>query len=111
MLDKFFAALLAIPLSKTANIVNWVCFTPVILAGFLGWLTDNTDVIFHPIPLLALAFLGFAYALLLSMDSRNELFRDKPMLDGVPRWLWRWICAGWGALMLAILFLLYIHPI
>lgn len=110
-MQRLFSTLRSISLTKAASIVNWVCCTTILLFVLWGWLTDNEDAIFHPLPLLASALLGFSYALLLSLDSGNELFRDRPLFNGAPRWLWRWICAGWGALMLVIIFFLYIHPI
>lgn len=110
MLDRLRASVRSISLTKAAGIVNWACLVPIVLIILWGWFTDNEDAIFHPISLLASALLGFAYALLLSMDASNELFRDRPLLDGVPRWLWRWICVSWGALMLVIFFFLYIRP-
>ena len=110
-MDKFPSAIRGISLTKAATFVNWVCFTPIILFVLWGWLTNDEDAIFHPIPLLAFALLGFFYALLLSLDSSNELFRERAMLDGVPRWLWRWICAGFGFLMLVVIFFIYVSPL
>ena len=111
MVGKFLSSLRSIPLTKAATIINWVCFTPILLAGLWGWLTDDMSAILHPIPMLALVVLGFGYALLLSLDSGFELFRDRPLFNGAPRWLWRWICAGFGFLMLALIFLSYVSPL
>ena len=111
MLAKFVASFRSFSLSKIAAIVNWVCFVPVLAAGLIGYFSDDESALLHWIPLSALAILGFAYALLLSADSQGELFRDRPLFNNLPRWLWRWICAGWGFLMVALIYVLHINPL
>lgn len=98
------------PVTKAATVANWVGATPIMVAAILDRFF-GVETIFQWILLAAFAFLGFAYALLLSIDSNNELFRNYPLFKNVPRWLWRWICAGWGFLMLAIIFFLQISPL
>jgi hypothetical protein len=109
MFSDLLTSLRSVSLSKAASIINWVCWPPIIIAGAINYFLEN-GAIFHWIPLLAFAILGFGYAFLLSIDSSRELFFDKPLFDGVPRWLWRWICVGWGASMLVAIYFLHISP-
>jgi len=98
------------PVTKAATVINWVGATPIMVAAILDRFF-GAETIFQWILLAAFAFLGFAYALLLSIDSNNELFRTDPLFKGVPRRLWRWICAGFGFLMFVVIFFIYASPL
>lgn len=111
MIKKFLSSLHSSPLTKAATIINWIGAIPIIVAAILDRFLGVEGAVFHWIPLLAFAFLGFGYALLLSMDSSHELFFDRPLFNGVPRWLWRWICTGFGFAMLAVIFFIYVSPL
>ena len=108
MFTRLLDALRSIPLPAAAAAVNWIGFTPIIIAAVLEQFFGVEGAVTHWIPLLGLSFLGFAYALLLSLDSSGELFRDRPLFERWPRWLWRWACTAWGVLMLMVIFYTYI---
>jgi hypothetical protein len=111
LLNNILSSLRSVSLARAANIVNWIGFTPIIVAALLERFLGVEGAITHWLPLLSLAFAGFAYAFFLSIDSSFELFRDRALFDGVPRWLWRWVCAGFAFGMLAVIFFIYVSPL
>jgi len=111
MLNNILTSLRSLTLTRAATVVNWIGFAPIIVAVILERFLGVEGAVLHWIPLLGLAILGFAYATFLSVDSSFELFRDRALFDGVPRWLWRWICAGFGFLMLVVIFSIYVNPL
>lgn len=104
MIEKAYSALRSLSVTKVANIVNWILVPPVLIGVVLEGFLHIKGTFFHPIPLLSFAALSFSYALLLSADINDELLQGTGVLERTPRWAKRWVCLGWGMVMLAINF-------